>query len=61
MGKQRKNWPTDTKEQSVLAVLGGQLNVAEVARQHGVNEGTSEIKPPISATELGLVMSVAIH
>lgn len=38
MGKQRKNWPTDTKEQIVLAVLGGQLSVAEAARQHGVNE-----------------------
>ncbi|GAA4010936.1 hypothetical protein GCM10022631_24480 [Deinococcus rubellus] len=38
MGKQRKKWPTDTKEQIVLAVLGGQLNVAEAARQHGVNE-----------------------
>ncbi|AZI44029.1 transposase [Deinococcus psychrotolerans] len=38
MGKQRKKWPTDTKEQIVLSVLGGQLNVAEAARQHGVNE-----------------------
>ena len=38
MGKQRKKWPTDTKEQIVLAVLGGQLSVAEAARQHGVNE-----------------------
>lgn len=38
MGKQRKNWPTDTKEQIVLAVIGGQLSVAEAARQHGVNE-----------------------
>ena len=38
MGKQRKNWPTDTKEQIVLAVLGGQLSVAEAARQHNVNE-----------------------
>ena len=38
MGKQRKNWPTDTLEQIVLAVLGGQLSVAEAARQHGVNE-----------------------
>lgn len=38
MGKQRKKWPTDTKEQIVLAVLGGQLNVSEAARQHGVNE-----------------------
>jgi transposase-like protein len=38
MGKQRKKWPTETKEQIVLAVLGGQLNVAEAARQHGVNE-----------------------
>ncbi|MFC3860378.1 transposase [Deinococcus antarcticus] len=38
MGKQRKKWATDTKEQIVLAVLGGQLSVAEAARQHGVNE-----------------------
>ncbi|GAA3994088.1 hypothetical protein GCM10022631_00210 [Deinococcus rubellus] len=38
MVKQRKKWPTDTKEQIVLSVLGGQLNVAEAARQHGVNE-----------------------
>jgi len=38
MGKQRKKWATDTKEQIVLAVLGGQLGVAEAARQHGVNE-----------------------
>ncbi|MEF2279424.1 transposase [Deinococcus sp. YIM 134068] len=38
MGKQRKKWPTDTKEQIVLAVLGGQLSVAEAARQHAVNE-----------------------
>ena len=38
MGKQRKIWATDTKEQIVLAVLGGQLSVAEAARQHGVNE-----------------------
>ena len=38
MGKQRKKWPTDTKEQIVLAVLGGQLSVAEAARQHSVNE-----------------------
>ena len=38
MGKQRKKWATDTKEHIVLAVLGGQLSVAEAARQHGVNE-----------------------
>ena len=38
MGKQRKKWPTDTKEQIVLTVLGGQLSVAEAARQHSVNE-----------------------
>ncbi len=38
MGKQRKKWPTDTKEQIVLAVLGAQLSVAEAARQHSVNE-----------------------
>ena len=38
MGKQRKKWATDTKEQIVLAVLGGQLSVAEAARQPGVNE-----------------------
>ncbi|WP_019012106.1 transposase [Deinococcus aquatilis] len=33
-----KNWPTYTKEQIVLAVLGGQISVAETARQHRVNE-----------------------
>lgn len=38
MGKQRKKWATETKEQIVLAVLGSQLSVAEAARQHGVNE-----------------------
>ena len=38
MGEQRKTWATDTKGQSITAVLGGQLSVAEAARQHGVNE-----------------------
>ncbi|WP_407650158.1 transposase [Deinococcus rhizophilus] len=37
-GKQRKNWPTDTKEHIGLAVLGCHFSVAEAARQHGVTE-----------------------
>ncbi|WP_225430107.1 transposase [Deinococcus detaillensis] len=44
MRKQRKKWPTETKEQIVLAILGGQLNVAEAARQHGVNESLIHIR-----------------
>jgi len=38
MGKQRKTWPTDTKEMIVLCVLRGEFSAAEAARRHGVNE-----------------------
>lgn len=38
MGKQRKNWSPEIKEQIVLAVLRGEQSVAELARQHGVAE-----------------------
>jgi len=38
MGKQRKTWSPELKEQIVLAVLRGELSVAELARQHGVAE-----------------------
>jgi transposase-like protein len=36
MGKQRKTWSPELKEQIVLAVLRGEQSVAELARQHGV-------------------------
>ncbi|GGM22518.1 transposase [Deinococcus aerophilus] len=38
MGKQRKTWPPELKEQIVLAVLRGEQSVAELARQHGAAE-----------------------
>lgn len=38
MGKQRKTWSPELKEQIVLAVLRGEQSVAELARQHGVVE-----------------------
>lgn len=38
MGKQRKTWSPDVKEAIVLAVLRGEISVAEAARQHDVNE-----------------------
>ena len=38
MGKQRKTWSPELKEQIVLAVLRGEQSVAELARQHGVAE-----------------------
>ncbi len=38
MGKQRKTWSAELKEQIVLSVLRGEVSTAEVARQHGVNE-----------------------
>ena len=38
MGKQRKTWSAELKEAIVLAVLRGEVSVAEAARQHGVNE-----------------------
>ena len=36
MGKQRKTWSPELKEQIVLAVLRSEQSVAELARQHGV-------------------------
>ena len=38
MGKQRKTWSAEVKEQIILSVLRGELSTAEAARQHGVNE-----------------------
>ena len=38
MGKQRKTWSAELKEQIVLSVLRGEVSTAEVARQYGVNE-----------------------
>ena len=38
MGKQRKTWSPELKEQIVLAVLRSEQSVAELARQHGVAE-----------------------
>lgn len=38
MGKQRKTWSPELKEQIVLTVLRGEQSVAELARQHGVAE-----------------------
>lgn len=38
MGKQRKIWSPEVKEQIVLASLRGERSIAELARQHGVNE-----------------------
>ncbi len=38
MGKQRKTWSAEVKEQIVLSVLRGEVSVAEAARQHGANE-----------------------
>lgn len=38
MGKQRKTWSPEIKEQIVLTVLRGEQTVAELARQHGVAE-----------------------
>ncbi|WP_081994903.1 transposase [Deinococcus radiopugnans] len=38
MGKQRKTWSSEIKEQIVLAVLRGEQSVAELSRQHGVAE-----------------------
>lgn len=39
MGKQRKTWSAELKEQIVLSVLRGEFSTAEAARQYGVNEG----------------------
>ncbi|HAS85535.1 MAG TPA: transposase, partial [Candidatus Competibacteraceae bacterium] len=38
MGKQRQSWTVEEKLGIVLAVLSERQSVAEVARQHGVNE-----------------------
>ena len=38
MGKQRKTWASEVKEEIVLTVLSGEKSVAELARQHGVAE-----------------------
>lgn len=38
MGKQRKTWSPEIKEQIVLAVLRSEQSVAELARQHGAAE-----------------------
>lgn len=38
MGKQRKTWSPEIKEQIVLTVLRGEQTVAELARHHGVAE-----------------------
>ena len=38
MGKQRKTWSPEVKEEIVLAVLSGEKFIAELARQHGVSE-----------------------
>ncbi|MDQ3399035.1 MAG: transposase [Deinococcota bacterium] len=38
MGKQRKTWSAEVKEAIVLAVLRGEVSIAEAARQHGVHE-----------------------
>lgn len=38
MGKQRKNWSVEQKLTIVLSVLSDRQSVAELARQHGVNE-----------------------
>ena len=38
MGKQRKTWGPELKEQIVLAVLRGEQSVAELSRQLGVAE-----------------------
>ncbi len=36
----RKNWPTEVKLDIVLSVLRGEATAAELARRHGINEGT---------------------
>jgi transposase-like protein len=38
MGKQRKSWSTEQKLTIVLSSLSDRQSVAELARQHGVNE-----------------------
>ncbi len=36
----RKNWPTEVKLDIILTVLRGEATAAELARRHGINEGT---------------------
>lgn len=36
----RKNWPTELKLDIILTVLRGEATAAELARRHGINEGT---------------------
>ncbi len=36
----RKNWPTEVKLNIILSVLRGEATAAELARRHGINEGT---------------------
>jgi len=38
MGKQRKTWSVEEKLSIVLSALGREQSVAEIAREHGVNE-----------------------
>jgi putative transposase len=38
MGKQRKSWSVEQKLTIVLAALSARQSVAEISRQHGVNE-----------------------
>lgn len=38
LGKQRRTWSAKIKESIGLAVLHGEVSVAEAARQHGANE-----------------------
>ncbi|MFC6619352.1 transposase [Deinococcus radiophilus] len=38
MGKQRKTWSPELKEQLVLAVLSGEHTIAEAAREYEVSE-----------------------
>ena len=38
MGKQRKSWSVEQKQAIVLAALSNRQSVAELSRQHGVNE-----------------------
>ena len=38
MGKQRKSWSVEQKLSIVLSALSSHQSVAEISRQHGVNE-----------------------
>lgn len=37
MGKQRKTWSPEVKEEIVLAAISGEKSIAELARQQMVN------------------------